>query len=116
MIRMVEPKEGDVICDPASGSGGFLIRFFEIVREQILRDVDNEYRKYKEEIEAKKYTKKKKAELLRQKYEQLQRQINPYASRAESSRDDRQDQNRNPFYRALSCVAGAGGHAWDCPS
>jgi type I restriction enzyme M protein len=90
MIRMVEPKEGDVICDPASGSGGFLIRFFEIVREQILRDVDNEYRKYKEEIEAKKHTKKKKAELLRQKYEQLQRQINPYASRAESSRDDRQ--------------------------
>lgn len=90
MIRMVDPKEGDVICDPASGSGGFLIRFFEIVREQILRDVDNEYRKYKEEIEAKKYTKKKKAELLRQKYEQLQRQINPYASRAESSRDNRQ--------------------------
>jgi len=90
MIRMVDPKEGDIICDPASGSGGFLIRFFEIVREQILRDVDNEYLKYKKEIEAKKYTKKKMAELLRQKYEQLQRQINPYASRAESSRDDRQ--------------------------
>jgi type I restriction enzyme M protein len=62
MIRMVEPKEGNIICDPASGSGGFLIRFFEIVREQILRDVDNEYQKYKEEIEGKKYTKKKKAE------------------------------------------------------
>jgi type I restriction enzyme M protein len=29
MIRMVEPKEGDVICDPASGSGGFLIRFLK---------------------------------------------------------------------------------------
>lgn len=34
MAQMVNPKEGDVICDPASGSGGFLIRFFEIVREQ----------------------------------------------------------------------------------
>jgi len=90
MIRMVDPKEGNVICDPASGSGGFLIRFFEIVREQILRDVDNEYQKYKEEIEVKKYTKKKKAELLRQKYEQLQRQINPYASRYEAAREDRQ--------------------------
>ncbi|HOC01003.1 MAG TPA: N-6 DNA methylase, partial [Verrucomicrobiota bacterium] len=33
MVRMVDPKEGDVICDPASGSGGFLIRFFETVRE-----------------------------------------------------------------------------------
>jgi type I restriction enzyme M protein len=90
MIRMMDPKENDIICDPASGSGGFLIRFFEIVREQILSDVDNEYRKYKAEIESKKYTKKKKAELLLKKYEQLQRQINPYASRAESSRDDRQ--------------------------
>jgi type I restriction enzyme M protein len=82
MIRMMEPKEGDVICDPASGSGGFLIRFFEIVREKILADVDREYQKYKEEIEGKKYTKQRKAELLRQKYEQLQKQINPYASRA----------------------------------
>lgn len=90
MIRMVDPKEDNVICDPASGSGGFLIRFFEIVREQILRDVDNEYRRYKEEIEGKRYTKKKKAELLRQKYEQLQKQINPYASRYEATREDRQ--------------------------
>ena len=85
MIRMVDPKEGNVICDPASGSGGFLIRFFEIVREQILRYVDNEYQRYKEEVEGKKYTKKKKAELLRLKYEQLQRQINPYASRYEAA-------------------------------
>ncbi|HHT9145285.1 MAG TPA: HsdM family class I SAM-dependent methyltransferase [Candidatus Wunengus sp. YC61] len=90
MVRMVGPKEGDVICDPASGSGGFLIRFFEIEREKILADVDREYQKYKEEIESKKYTKKKKAELLRQKYEQLQRQINPYSSRIEASREDRQ--------------------------
>src|SRR5205085_11720976 len=42
MIRMVAPKEGDTICDPASGSGGFLIRFFEIVREQIMADVDRQ--------------------------------------------------------------------------
>jgi type I restriction enzyme M protein len=27
MVRMVDPKEGEIICDPASGSGGFLIRF-----------------------------------------------------------------------------------------
>lgn len=90
MVRMINPKEGDAICDPASGSGGFLIRFFEIVREEILADVDREYHKYKEEIESKKYTKKKKAELLRQKYEQLQRQINPYSSRIEATREDRQ--------------------------
>ena len=51
MIRMVEPKEGDIICDPASGSGGFLIRFFEIVREQILADADRQYQEFKVEID-----------------------------------------------------------------
>jgi type I restriction enzyme M protein len=104
MIRMMSPKEGDVICDPASGSGGFLIRFFEIVREQILGDIDREYQSYKEEIEAKKYTKKKKAELLRLKYEQLQKQINPYASRYEATREDRQ--SSRIWRLANTCIYG----------
>ena len=104
MIRMVEPKEDDIICDPASGSGGFLIRFFEIVREQILADVDRQYQKYKKEIENKRYTKKKKAELLRSKYEQLQKQINPYASREKATRGDRQASRI--WKLANSCIYG----------
>lgn len=52
MVSMVDPEEGDIICDPASGSGGFLIRAFEIVREKILADTDREYMAYKEGIEA----------------------------------------------------------------
>ncbi|MHC4744757.1 MAG: HsdM family class I SAM-dependent methyltransferase, partial [Planctomycetota bacterium] len=75
MVRMVEPKENDKLCDPASGSGGFLIRFFEIVREQILADVDQQYRKYRAEIEGKeRWSRKKKAEALRKRYAQLQKQ------------------------------------------
>jgi type I restriction enzyme M protein len=46
MIRMIEPKEGDILCDPASGSGGFLIRFFEIVRDQIHADADTQYQAF----------------------------------------------------------------------
>lgn len=72
MIRMVEPKEGDVICDPASGSGGFLIRFFEIVRQQILADADRQYQEYKASLESKSYSDAKKAELLRAKHDQIQ--------------------------------------------
>lgn len=75
MIRMVEPEEGDIICDPASGSGGFLIRFFEIVREQILEDVDRQYQEYRASLEDKKLSEKKLAELLREKYDQLQESI-----------------------------------------
>jgi len=65
MVRMVEPTEGDVVCDPASGSGGFLIRFFEIVREQILADVDRQYQIYVESLQGKKLPESKRAELLR---------------------------------------------------
>ena len=72
MIRMVEPREGDIICDPASGSGGFLIRFFEIVREQILADADSQYRSFKKQIEKKSLPEKKKAEALRKKFEEIQ--------------------------------------------
>lgn len=72
MIRMVEPKEGDVICDPASGSGGFLIRFFEIVRQQILADADRQYQEYKASLESKSYSDAKKAEFLRAKHDEIQ--------------------------------------------
>ncbi|MEO6817126.1 MAG: N-6 DNA methylase [Edaphobacter sp.] len=71
MIRMVEPEEGDIICDPASGSGGFLIRFFEIVREQILADADTEYQTFKLDLEKKKISEVKQAEILREKFAEI---------------------------------------------
>jgi type I restriction enzyme M protein len=75
VVRMVEPAEGDIICDPASGSGGFLIRFFEIVREQVLADVDRQYQAYVKELEGKRLSEAKRAELLRVKFEELQATI-----------------------------------------
>ena len=76
MVRMVAPQEGEVICDPASGSGGFLIRFFEIVREQILADVDRQYQAFRQEIKGEKHlSQEQKAEALRSRYEELQRTL-----------------------------------------
>ncbi|WP_371370033.1 N-6 DNA methylase [Pseudomonas sp. QL9] len=51
MVHMLDPKEGEIACDPASGSGGFLIRVFEIVREKILADADREYNEFKARVE-----------------------------------------------------------------
>lgn len=77
MVRMVDPKEGDIICDPASGSGGFLIRFFDIVRQQILADADRQYRRYADELDrdGKRRSEEKRAELLRQRYDTIQETI-----------------------------------------
>ena len=75
MVRMVEPREDDVICDPASGSGGFLIRFFELVREQILADADRQYQDYVAELGGKNLSDARRAEKLRTKYQELQETI-----------------------------------------
>lgn len=45
MVELIDPSEGDVLCDPASGSGGFLIKFFEYVRGKIEVDIHAEKKK-----------------------------------------------------------------------
>ena len=48
MVAALDPQEGEYVCDPCCGSGGFLIRAFEYVREQI----EDELEERKEEIKA----------------------------------------------------------------
>ena len=50
MIEMINPQEDEVSCDPASGSGGFLIRIFSKVRELIQQDIIKQYEAYKKSI------------------------------------------------------------------
>lgn len=58
MVSLLDPEEGEVICDPCCGSGGFLIKAFEYVREKI----ENDIQKAKEQI---------KAQLFDEKYDSL---------------------------------------------
>lgn len=39
MVELLDPQEGEIICDPCCGSGGFLIKAFEYVREKIEQDI-----------------------------------------------------------------------------
>ena len=80
IVRMLDPLEGERICDPASGSGGFLIRCFEIIREAIAADVDALYRAFCTRIDKKKITLAKKAEAKRKEYQRLQEQLDPYSN------------------------------------
>ena len=48
MVALLDPEEGEVICDPCCGSGGFLIKTFEYVREKI----ENDIQRVKEQIKA----------------------------------------------------------------
>lgn len=78
MVRMLNPREGDIVCDPASGSGGFLIRFFEMVRQQIMADADREYQTYREATEADiSLTEADRAHLLSERYSEIQQSLDP---------------------------------------
>lgn len=52
MVDLLNPQEKQLICDPASGSGGFLIRAFEHVRTQIVSDVQRQKDEERTRIEA----------------------------------------------------------------
>ena len=44
MIEVLDIQEGESVCDPCCGSGGFLIRAFEYVQDAIDRDIQNKIR------------------------------------------------------------------------
>lgn len=42
MVKVLDPQEGEYICDPCCGSGGFLIDAFEYVRTKIEKDIEQQ--------------------------------------------------------------------------
>ncbi len=49
MVDILDPQEGEILCDPCCGSGGFLIHAFEYVREKIEKEIQNAKEKIKKE-------------------------------------------------------------------
>ena len=49
MVEILDPQEGEVICDPCCGSGGFLIKAFEYVRAKIEKEIHEAKEKIKNE-------------------------------------------------------------------
>ena len=48
MVEILDPQEGEIICDPCCGSGGFLITAFEYVRNNIDENIKTEIQRIKE--------------------------------------------------------------------
>ncbi len=55
MTHILDPKENETVCDPTCGSGGFLIKAFEYMREQIEDDIKTAKAKLRAEIEGDDY-------------------------------------------------------------
>jgi type I restriction enzyme M protein len=66
MTKILDPGEGEKICDPCCGSGGFLIKTFEYVREKIEQEIQEEKEKIKNQFytdEYNNFSDKKKEEI-----------------------------------------------------
>ncbi|SNX74982.1 type I restriction enzyme M protein [Cereibacter ovatus] len=77
MVSLLDPQEGELICDPASGSGGFLIRAFEHVRGLVAADIQKEKDKAQAEIEAKKLPIEEEERLIDEAFARLNRELLP---------------------------------------
>lgn len=49
MVEVLDPQEGEKVCDPCCGSGGFLIKAFEFVRSKIEQEIHEAKEKIKKE-------------------------------------------------------------------
>lgn len=47
MTEVLDPQEGELICDPCCGSGGFLIKAFDYIKEKIEKDIQKTKDKFK---------------------------------------------------------------------
>jgi len=57
MVEVLDPQEGEIICDPCCGSGGFLIKAFEYVRAKIETEIHEAKENIKKEFYTAKYEK-----------------------------------------------------------
>jgi type I restriction enzyme M protein len=83
MVETLDPQEGELICDPCCGTGGFLIKAFEYVRARIEADIQKTKGSFKTSLLGKDFEdadEKKQAErsaLVQHVFEQLNRDLDP---------------------------------------
>lgn len=77
MVEMINPAADETVCDPAAGSGGFLIRCFEMMWEQVSREIDTEYQEYRKSLEAQQINDEERTENLQKLYDKLQSELDP---------------------------------------
>lgn len=82
MVDILDPQEGEVICDPCCGSGGFLIKVFEYIREKIEKDIHEEKEKIKKVFFTDEYEKASEKEKLK-----IEEKVNVYFSQLNDELD-----------------------------
>ncbi|MFJ1378097.1 N-6 DNA methylase [Capnocytophaga canimorsus] len=100
MVEVLDPQEGEVVCDPCCGSGGFLIKAFEYVRAKIEKEVQTAKENIKTEFYTEDYEK-----LSETKKVEIDEIVNDHFAKLNAELDINNDKSR---LRVLSydCIFG----------
>lgn len=90
MTEILDPQEGELICDPCCGSGGFLIKAFDYIKDKIERDIQDKKDKFKAQLTAEypeDMTEKQQIE-LNAKIDRVFKQLNTELEHVHSEKND----------------------------
>jgi type I restriction enzyme M protein len=99
MVEMLNPREGQLVCDPAAGSGGFLIRAFEHVRNDIEADLQTQKDARRAEIEAQGFDADAEADAIEAAFMEINKELLP-------STDDNKPVDTRLGRLAWGCIFG----------
>lgn len=108
MVQILDPQEGEVICDPTCGSGGFLIKAFEYVREKIERDIKDIKSGLRKQLEGKDYESKSEAEQLEinKHIDEMQQIINKELDTQQAGDKDKKIPESRMYSLSHNCIYG----------
>lgn len=100
VVGFLDPAEGDLICDPAAGSGGFLIKAFEHVREKVAADIQRQKDEARAKIESEGLPVEEELDKIEDAFATLNRELLP-------SGDDNKPIDTRVGRLAWNCVFGS---------
>lgn len=108
MVSILDPQEGEVICDPTCGSGGFLIKAFEYVREKIERDIKDVKNGLRKQLEGEDYDSKSEEEqlLINKHIDKMQQIINKELDTQQAGNKEKKIPESRMYSLSHNCIYG----------
>ena len=108
MVHILDPQEGEVICDPTCGSGGFLIKAFEYVREKIERDIKAAKDSLRHQLEGDDYESKSEEEQLKinKHIDEMQQKLNKELDTQQKGNEEKNIPQSRMYALSHDCIYG----------
>ena len=108
MVHILDPQEGEVICDPTCGSGGFLIKAFEYVREKIERDIKAAKDSLRHQLEGDDYESKSEEEQLKinKHIDEMQQKLNKELDTQQKGNEEKNIPQSRMYTLSHDCIYG----------